>query len=381
MVDQLQSMAVTAKPRLKTSGRIRPFVMADLPQIVDLYLKVFPQGHHYTRDRLLAHFKRVLLQNPWYNPASPSLVYEQDNGNVCGFLGVVARPMLLGGELIRVATSNHFMVDPSTRSTIAGLELLSSLFAGRHDLTIAESGDHSRRIWEALGGRTSFARSLFWTRVLRPARFALYHLRQRRLPLVLARMTVPICGAFDILATRLRHSPLHQVPQESGEEVSAKGLVACFSLFQKQGSLSPHYDECSLKWLLSLLAKKEMLGTLRSVLVRRGQNQVIGWYIYYLNPGGVSTVLHLDVAPGRFDQVFKHLCYHSWRQGSIALTGRLEPRFTKEVCDHHCLLHWRSWMLVHSRNPKILAAFESKDAILTALEGEWWISVEGEKPD
>ena len=121
MVDQIQSLARIGTARARTTGRTRPFVLEDLPQVVDLYIKVFPRGHHYSRDRLFAHFRRVLLDNPWYSPATPSLVYENNDGNVCGFLGVVVRPMLLGAEVIRVATSNHFMVDPGARSTIASL--------------------------------------------------------------------------------------------------------------------------------------------------------------------------------------------------------------------------------------------------------------------
>jgi hypothetical protein len=38
-------------------------------------------------------------------------------------------------------------------------------------------------------------------------------------------------------------------------------------------------------------------------------------------------------------------------------------------------------MLVHSRDPKILEAVDHQDAFFTSLEGESWISVEGEVPD
>jgi hypothetical protein len=380
MQDQIQRVLKSGNSGPPTGGRTRPLLPADLSQIVDLYLKVFPLVRQYSRERLFDRFRRVLLQNPWYNPSIPSLVYEK-NGKVCGFLGVVVRPMFLGAEVIHVATSNHFMVDPSARSSMAGLELLNNLFAGSQDLTIAESGDDSRKLWEALGGRTSFARSLFWTRLLRPTRYALYQLRQRHAPQVLAWIAGPVCGAFDTLAARVRQSPLYQAPMGPGEETSAKGLVNCFSQFHKRNSLYPCYDEYSLSWLLSLLAKKGKFGALSCVIVTGNKGEIIGWYIYYLNSGAVSTVLHIDAAPGRLDQVFRHLCYHAWRRGSIALTGRVEPRFTQMFCRNRCFLHWRSWMLVHSRNPRILSAFDGGASIFTALEGEWWISVEGDPPE
>jgi hypothetical protein len=369
-------MQTATETRPRTGGRTRPFVADDLPQIVDLYLKAFPQGHQYSRNKLLTRFNHVLLENPWRNSEIRSLVYEKD-GKVSGFLGVVVRPMLAGGEKIRVATSNHFMVDPGSRS-MAGLELLSTLFSGPQELTIAEAGDDSRKLWEGLGGRTSSARSLFWTRALRPAGYALQKLQQRGAPRALGWIAWPFGKAFDALAVRIRKSPLHLPPEAPNEEASTEELLTCFSQLSKRSSLSPCYDQYSLNWLLAVLAEKKKLGTLRKVIVRGDRNEIAGWYLYYSNPGAVGTVLHMHATLGRIDQVFRHLCHDAWQHGAIALTGRVEPRFTKDLCRNHCLLHWRSWALVHSRNPKLLGAFDSGDAIFTALEGEWWISVEGE---
>jgi hypothetical protein len=380
MSDQLPDVAEHGYATSPAGGRTRPFVSADVPQVVDLYLKVFPHGHQYSLNRLSARFRRVLLENPWYDPSISSQVYERD-GKVCGFLGVVVRPMLLGSEIIHVATSNHFMVDASARRSMAGLELMSHLFAGPQDLTIAEAGDDSRKLWEALGGRTSFARSLFWTRVLRPAQYALYQLRKRGMRRDLSWLLRLPCGVFDALALRSRHSPLYQSPPDPGEEASEQALVACLSQVKKRNALFPLYDEYSLKWLLGVLSEKKLLGTLRKVLVHGKQREIVGWYIYYLNPKRISTVLHLSALPGYLDEVFRHVCHEAWRQGSIALTGRVEPRYVKEFCQNHCFLHWRSWMLVHSRYPRILTAFDGGEAIFTGLEGEWWISVEDELPE
>jgi hypothetical protein len=338
---------------------------------------VFPHGRAYSQSKLQAHFSKVLLHNPWYDNSVPSLLYEKE-GKVLGFIGVVARPMLVGAKVVRVAASNHFMVDPCARCGMAGVELLSNLFAGAQDLTIAEAGDDSRRLWEALGGRTSFGRSLFWTRILRIGAYTLHRFSRENSPL--AWIGRPISGVIDNIAARVGHGPLRQLPQVPEKELSEKDLLTCLSQYPSSASLRPIYDDHSLRWLLTVLDQKKMIGGLRKVAVHDNR-QMIGWYVYYLSPGAVSTVLQIQAVPDRFDQVFRHLCYHAWRQGSIALTGRLEPRFTKELSRNHCFLHWRSWMLVHSRNPAMLSAFESGNAVFTALEGEWWISIEGEQPD
>jgi len=366
--------------RVVTRGRIRPCIEDDLPGVVDLYLKVFPQGRQYSRNKLHARFNRVLLQNPWYDASIPSLVYEKDD-KVIGFLGVVVRPMLLGAEVIRVAVCNHFMVDPGARWTKAGIELLHKHFSGPQDLSIAEAGDASRKLWEAVGGRTSLGYSLYWTRLLCPARYSLYQLEKKAMPRPLVWLIRPICSAVDALAVRIKQNPLYQIAQPPEEELSEGDLLACLARFPRLAAFRPHYDACSLNWLLTLLAEKQLLGTLRKVAVRGSQREIIGWYIYYLKAGGVSTVLQMSATRGHLDRVFQHLCYNAWRHGSIALTGRLEPRFTKDLCDNHCLLHWRSWMLVHSRDSKILEALDNKETFFSPLEGESWISVEGELPD
>jgi hypothetical protein len=347
---------------------------------VDLYTKIFPQGRQYSKQRLQARFNKVLLQNPWYDPSIPSLVYEQE-GQVVGFLGILVRPMMLGKTPIRVAVSNHFMVDPDSRSTKAGLSLLSKLFAGPQDLAIAEAGESSRKIWEALGGRTSLSYSLYWTRLLRPARYGLYQLGRKALPRPLEYLSRPLCNLADAVVARVKRSPLYQQSQIDETETSTNELLDCMRRFTKPSALRPCYDEDSFNWLLKVLEEKCTLGTLHKAIVRGEQNEVVGWYIYYLNPVGVSTVVQIWSAPGRLADILKNLGYHAWSRGAIALTGRVQPRYTKEYGANQCFMHWRTWMLVHAPDPKILDAVDHQDAFFTPLEGESWISVDGEIPD
>lgn len=378
MRTEMQAAVEKRNSRGGAIGSIRPLVRDDLGSLVELYQKVFPQGRQYSRDRLYARFDKVLLRNPWCDPSIPSLVYEL-KGRLVGFLGTVVRPMWLGAEPLRAAVCNHFMVDPDARFTRAGFELLSKHFAGVQDLSIAEAGDSSRKIWEALGGGISFSRSLHWTRLLRPAHYSLHQLETKAFASPLSWVVRPFCSAIDACAARIRQSPLFQFPQPAEEELSEQDLLACIARFTKPSSLRPHYDERSLHWLLSLVAEKRLLGTLRKSLVRGDGGEIVGWYIYYLNPGKVSTVVQICASPGRIHEVLTRLSYHAWRGGSIALSGRLDPRFAKTFCDDQCLLHCRSWMLVHARNPKILKCLDyGKDTFFTSLEGEFWISVEEE---
>ena len=103
-------------------GHIRAFVDADIPQVSRLHGVVFRTGDRTDRegrDPYHAYFKRVFLDNPSRDDALPSLVYQEDDGRVVGFLGVVPRRMSMGGQQLQAAISSQFIVDPRSRSALA----------------------------------------------------------------------------------------------------------------------------------------------------------------------------------------------------------------------------------------------------------------------
>jgi hypothetical protein len=115
---------------------------------------------------------------------------------------------------------------------------------------------------------------------------------------------------------------------------------------------------------MDVLAAKTAQGKLRKMAVRNGNQELIGWYLYYLNPGGVSRVLQVIARPGSFEKVLHHLFYHAWRKGVVALCGRVEPHNLRGLSDSHCMLFWGSWMLLHARTPELLQAVHREDAFL-----------------
>ncbi len=83
-------------------------------------------------------------------------------------------------------------------------------------------------------------------------------------------------------------------------------------------------------------------------------------------------------ADGAFDHVLQRLFEDAWRQGAIALRGRLDPAHIQQLSDRHCLFRREGpWTLMHSRDPEILAAIHQGDAFLTRLDAEWWMRFQG----
>jgi hypothetical protein len=361
-------------------GWVRPFGEGDVPRVVDLHRRVFPVGSESPRvelDEYRDYCRETFLNNPWSDAGPVSLVYEESDGDVVGFLGVMARQLSLDGRPVQLAISSQFMVEPTRRATLAAVHLVRALQLGPQDLLVAdEASDASRTLWEALGGSTAHLYSLCWVRPLRPGRFIASRLMKRSG--LAARVWGPLCDVIDGAAARLSRSPLYQSePDLAGEELDEAALAACISDLPRR-SLRPEYDSRSLKWLFEVLAQKKGCGTFRKVAVRNAMQEVVGWYLYYAKPGEVGEVIQVGARDDSVAPVLRHLFYHAWRQGLIGLVGRADPKFLREYSRAGCFFHHRGhWMLIHSRRPEVLRALQAGDAFLTRLEGEWCMRLRG----
>lgn len=360
------------------SNRIRVFTPDDIPQVVELHKNVFPANSVLSRD-LEAHFRRLFFENPWYDAELPSFVYQEDGRVISGFYGVIPRPMRMKGHLIRVAVSSQFMVAPSIRNRLAAVELQSAFFAGPQDLSLTDGpNEASRKIWEGLGGLTAFPYSVHWTRLLRPTRYFLDRWKDRGLSPSTRFCIRPLSALADFVAARKHKSPFHQAEQSPEEDFSCETLLEHLPRFAAAKSLAPEYDEQSLRWLLEQANEKKSHGNLCKSLVRSGDGEIVGWYMYYLNLNGVSQVLQLAATKKSIRQVLDQLFFHAWRSGSFAVSGRMDPEFATDFSEERCIFSFSGpQMLVHSRRADLREAIQRGDAFLTRLEGEWWMRLQG----
>src|SRR5438552_16904333 len=109
-------------------------------------------------------------------------------------------------------------------------------------------------------------------------------------------------------------------------------------------------------------------------LVRDARGRALGWYAYYLEPGEISQVLQVGLLEeDDSGAVLDHLFHHAQQNGSAALRGRVEPRLLEPLAGRWCIFRYGGEALVHSKRPVVLAAISSRKAMLTKLEGEWWM--------
>ncbi len=360
---------------------IRVFAEDDVSAVAALFARVYPELRWSSRAAYESYFREMLFDNPWRDPELPSWVAEED-GRICGFYGVVPRRMLLRGRPLRVAMGCQFFVDPNRRNSLIAFQLVKACISGPQDLTLTDgASDKSRRIWIRIGGTAPLLYSLHWTRPLRPARYALSLLDARAaLPPALTFAARPLAAVADALTRRLRPNRFLREQTELAEDtLDPATMLAHLPEVLRGRALQPAYEARSLAWLLEQTARKTRHGALRGRVVRDGA-QLLGWYLYHVQVGGVSEVVQIAARDGSFDRVLLRLLADAWRQGAAAVRGRLDPRYVAELSQRHCWFRWDGpWTLVHSRHADVLAALEAGDAFLSRLEGEWWLRFLGEQ--
>ena len=353
-------------------GRLRSFRREDIPEVAALRQQVFRFSERERTERLVAYLEHIFYAHPWAQDDLPSLVYEDERGRVAGFLGVIPRPLLFQGAPIRAAVATQLMVAPESRGLV-GRRLIRAFLAGPQDLSLSDTAnDAARLLWESLGGSVSVTHSLSWTRALRPCRHYASRASSggpaRRAAWLAAR---PVLAVADALATRL----VQQAPPGSTEPLDAAVMAATLPRLVGPRALRPVYEDGSLGWLLEQAADKRQFGELRQRLVRGPGGEVVGWFLYYRDGGGVGQVLQVAAARSGLALVLRHLFYDAWRGGLTAVAGRLEPAWAAELGAQRCRFERTGpWVLIHARRTEILHAIVCGDAFVSRLEGEWWLS-------
>ncbi len=357
-------------------GRIRPFVKDDIPQVADLDLRVWRGSKRPSSQALHVYYEEIFFRNPWYDEALPSLVYQENSGKISGFIGVVPRRMSMNEQPVQVVINTHGMVDPSSQFAGVGTQLVQTSYSGPQDLSISDDVNEAGcKACKKAGGTIALLYSLQWIRPLQPSRYVLSLLSKKHgLPAPIELASRPFCSVIDTIEVRMPQSRFRLFAPSTllEEELTVEILLACLSEFSDSYALRPEYDSHSLSWLLARLSQKKRL---RKVVVRKTNQEIVGWYLYYLNSGGISEVLQIGAKNDSINGVLDHLFYDAWRQGAVALAGRLDPRFIREFSDKYCLLRCNgSWTVVHSNKPEVLHAVHRGDAFFTRLEGEWPLS-------
>ena len=358
-------------------GRIRAFVQDDIPRVAELNWQ-FLQGQTGPHPpRLEEYLRQVFFQNPWFDSSIGSLVYEEGQRRVVGFLGIVPRPMSVNGRPVQAAFGSGLVVHPESRWALPGPQLLAAFMNGKQDLAMTDTANGlSQQIWVGLGGSTSAAYSLQWARPLRPGSYALYAMsrfgREGRSGAG-GRACRVLHKTVSTVATRITLRRLRRPPSgATEEELEIDTLLhSCLQGCSARYSLRPEYNRESLGWLLDFMSRMKAYGNLRKVALRDATKEIIGWFVYYAKRGGIADVVQIGATKLHMKTVFDHLLCDAWNHGAIGLHGRLEIRHAQDLSESRCFFWGSIPLLFRARNPELAKLVQQGDAFLSRLDGEW----------
>jgi hypothetical protein len=366
---------------------IRPLRRSDLEAVATLVTAA--SDWPYRPAGLSGYYARTLLDDPWADPEIPSLVFEDDDGSIAAFQGVLVRRASLGGEPVRIACGVNLVSHPDARQRGLGALLMRAFLAGAQDLTITDRAtDYMRRVWVTLGGRTSPLCCVDWVRVLRPwslGRSRLlrphYHLPSAQQHGPLSRLAggdtvARAVSALDGVTRRIRPFTPPGEPDGERTELTPAVLVEQLPLVAEHVRLHVAYDVEFVAWLFRELTQVPTRGSPVAKLVTDPTGDVAGWFVYYLKPGGVSHVLQLAASPSRVVLVVDHLLRDAWLGGASAVRGRAEAHLLVAMGERRCFLQYVGGSLLHARDRELANAAAAGDALLTRLDSEWWLGNE-----
>lgn len=354
-------------------GRLRAFVKDDIPRVAQLYWQFLQSQKGPYPPGLEAYFQQVFFHNPWFDSSIESLVYEQRQRGVVGFLGIVPRPMSMKGKPIRAAFGSSLVVHPESRSSLAGLSLLAAFMNGRQDLAMTDTANRlSQQIWVAMGGSTSAVYGMQWARPLRSGLYAL-HAISRFGKGGLSAACGALSKAIGGMVTRTPLASLHRPPEGiTEEELEIDTLLhSCPADSSACYSLQPEYSRESLRWLLDFMSRMKAYGTLHKVALRDVTRQLIGWFIYYVKRGGIADVVQVGAAKSHMKTVLDYLFCDALNRGAIGVHGRLEIRYAQELSEARCSFWGSTPLLFRARDPELARLVQHGDTFFSRLDGEW----------
>ena len=358
-------------------SEVRTFRAEDVPAVAAMFQRTFRDPQQPAPESLGEHIKTVFLDHPWQDPEISSRVHVSDQGKINGFIGVLPLRMMVDGRPKRAGVAGSLMVDSPKEDPLAGAKLLRAFLNGPQDLSISETANPlSQRMWERIGGQTLEALSVDWIRVLRPAATAI-ELGSGRLGAL--RWLRPLARLVDLPAKRLGSGFFRATGPESvvGTEVDNAEIAARLLELASASPVHPNWDPATLRWFLDQAEIKEQRGPLHRRVVRRVDGSVVGCVLYYCAPRGVAWVMQIVAAPGFAQAVVDELFAHADREGLAAIRGRISPATQEALLLRNTLLYRRAATVAHSRDPGLIEAIGTSDAVVNGLAGESWIRLIG----
>jgi hypothetical protein len=363
----------------RRSAGIRAFHEDDIPPVAQLWNTVLRDRSAIASADAEGFLRRTLLSNPWSDSDLPSFVYTQRDGRIVGFLGASVRRMTFDGRPIRAISSAHFMIDPTAHAHGVGALLLGRLLSGPQDLTTTDTASAaSRALWRGMGGSTSQLGSVSWLRIFRASPVATRVLARRfgKEKWFVRSQARPLWRLADLVLDRALglispRSSRKETRKVSSEPLTPANAAEHLPRITAGFRMRPIYEEAYLASLFQDLDRfADGVPVARLV---HSAGRPVGSYVYLLRPDGICPVLQVACKEEDAGVVLDDLFEDVRARGAAAAVGRVEPHLWESLVQAGTFFFASDGRrLIHSREPELLNAVYSGDALMTRLDGEWW---------
>jgi hypothetical protein len=133
------------------------------------------------------------------------------------------------------------------------------------------------------------------------------------------------------------------------------------------------YDLAFLRWLFRELPAIRTRGRLAATLLRAKDGRVLGWYVAFVPQHGPALALQVLARERDAGIVLAHLMRAAREGGAAIVRGRIEPQLLDPLVACGVRLRHAGAALVHSRDHATAALAASSQAMITLLDGEYWM--------
>ena len=349
--------------------RIRRIEPDDLPRVGSLYAEL-EQWRGEEMPGYLDFFRRVLFEVPGAEPELASLVCEDSDAGLIGFIASHPRRFQLDGKPIRAVCFGPLIIDRRHRRKGLAGRLLRHLLGGSQEMTFNDrSIEQVHGIWSRLGSTTDSVASIGWVRLLAPAGRLVDRASRGRI----ARGIVPggaaLARADAIGAPRRNPRP----GAGTARDLMPADQIDLLARLDPVFRLRPAYDELFLEWLFETMAMVDLGGNVLRRLVVGDDGAPLGSYVAVARKHGHAYVMQIAAPAEHVGLVLDHLIHDAAAVGAVTLQGRVEPFLLPHLETRRCRLEPADWAGVQSEDQALVGAVLAGRSLVTRMDGEWWM--------
>ncbi|MDM7852878.1 hypothetical protein [Pseudochrobactrum kiredjianiae] len=365
-------------------SKIRFLTNADMPDVIRLFQKIFQKSSKQPSPALKAYLQHLYIGLAGETaPASKVLLNEQ--GAICGFIGVHYFDYLHGTQLLKAAMVGSLMVDNHEQDPLGGAKLMRSLLDDNYDLILTETASETTAaMWKKLNAVQFTNYSLDWLRIISPLKFAVETAGSK---LGLLKLFLPVAGFID---QRKRNAMPHNSLRWSGtpqnwtagqtlqcQQIDMAEFTALYHQFSADFASRPQWQEQQFTARLQDALQKPDYGQPFMVKAATKTGKTVGLFLYHLRNGGTARVLELLSHPKAASQTIDALIHHAAQNGAVAIRGRTQPLMMEAMLGKRIAFTHLASTMVWAKDPAMLANFETGRAQLNGIAGEHWSCLSG----